>query len=87
MLRRERPIVFVLVVVAIVLVAIGIVYVTIAPPSLPSFLPGHVVRHAKHPYHGKKYWKRGVLAFLLSVVVLGSAWAVSKTRQRSLSHR
>ncbi|MCU1428443.1 MAG: hypothetical protein JWL83_2443 [Actinomycetia bacterium] len=87
MFRRERPIALVLVVAAVVLAAVGIVYLVIAPPSLPSFIPGHVVRHTHKAYHGKKFWKRGVLAFLLCAVALGLAWSQSTMRRRHLRHR
>jgi hypothetical protein len=40
--RREKPIAIILVVFAIVFVVIGIMYVTILPKNLPSFMPGHV---------------------------------------------
>jgi hypothetical protein len=41
---REKPITIILVVFAIVFVVIGIMYITILPRNLPSFMPGHVTK-------------------------------------------
>jgi amino acid permease len=65
---RIRPLTIILVVVAVVLVAIGIVYLTKTAADLPSFFPGHTAHDTEH------HTKHGLAAIGLAVVALIGAW-------------
>jgi uncharacterized membrane protein len=65
-MRRMSPVSWILVAVAIVFLAIGIVYLTVAAPDLPSFFPGHV----DHAFKAEHYNKRAVASFAVAVVAL-----------------
>jgi hypothetical protein len=65
---RIRALTVVLVVLAIALIAVGVVYVTRTAADLPSFFPGHAVRVTKHHY------KHSFVAFTLAIVALIGAW-------------
>ncbi len=77
---RERLVaVLALIVVGAILVALGVMYLTITAPNLPGFVPGHV-DHARHARH---YSKRGVAALVLSVVAFVGAYLVSRAPSRT----
>jgi amino acid permease len=65
---RIRPVTIGLVLIAVVLVAIGVVYFTKTAADLPSFFPGHAAHSTKH------HVKHGVAMLLLALVVLAGAW-------------
>lgn len=65
---RIRPLTILLVLGALVLIAIGVVYVTKTAADLPAFFPGHTARDATHHY------KHGAAAFTLALVAIGAAW-------------
>ena len=68
LVRDERLLVILAVVVGIVLIAIGIVYWVEPAQSLPSFFPGHQAGSSHH------HVKHGIAAFLLGVACLVFAW-------------
>jgi hypothetical protein len=49
--------VYALLAVAIVMFAVGVVYLFVVPKNLPSFLPGHLSAHAAHPATSKHLGK------------------------------
>jgi len=65
---RIRAVTVLLVVLAIALVAVGVVYVTRTAADLPSFFPGHAAGVTKHHY------KHSFVAFTLAIVTLVGAW-------------
>jgi hypothetical protein len=65
---RIRPLTIVLIVVAVVLIVIGIVYLTRSAADLPSFFPGH------DPKDTATHTKHGLAALALAVVALVGAW-------------
>jgi len=73
-MRRISPIAWVLIVIGVVLVIVGIVYMTKTPPNLPSFFPG-VVKHPnpKRAYK-HKYTKRGIAAFVVAAIAFVGAY-------------
>jgi hypothetical protein len=63
----------ILIVIGLVLIALGIVYLTVPADSLPSFLPGHEAGLAR------VRMKHGLLAGAFGVVVLAAGfWAGRK---------
>ena len=56
----------VLTLVALILIAIGLVYISTPATHLPSFFPGHVA----HARHARPYSKRGVVALIVAFVLL-----------------
>jgi hypothetical protein len=73
--RRFSVLGWLLIVIGLVFVAIGIVYFGVRAPNLPSFLPGHVTGTA-----GGRYWKRGVVAFVLAIVAFAGAFFAGRRR-------
>jgi hypothetical protein len=65
---RVRALTVLLVVVALALVAVGVVYVTRTAADLPTFFLGHAAKSTKHHY------KHGLVAFTLAIVALLGAW-------------
>jgi cytochrome b561 len=65
---RIRPLTIGLVLLAVVLVAIAVVYFTKTAADLPGFFPGHAAHATKHHY------KHGVAVILLALLALGAAW-------------
>lgn len=53
---------------------VGLIYLTVTAPALPSFLPGHVP-HAQHPH---TYYKRAVPLLAVAAVALYLAHRISK---------
>ncbi|MGO9875203.1 MAG: hypothetical protein ACLPVY_15525 [Acidimicrobiia bacterium] len=65
---RIRPLTLLLVVLALALIAVGVVYVTTTAGDLPTFFLGHAARSTKHHY------KHALVAFTLAIVALVGAW-------------
>jgi len=65
---RIRPLTLLLLVVALVLVVIGVVYMTTTAANLPAFFPGHVAHSAA------KHYKHASAAIILALVALAGAW-------------
>jgi H+/Cl- antiporter ClcA len=65
---RIRPLTILLVVLAIALVAGGVVYFTETAHDLPAFFPGHDVHSTTH------HVKYGIALVTLAVLALGAAW-------------
>ncbi len=65
---RIRPLTILLVVLAIALVAGGVVYFTETAHDLPAFFPGHDVHSTTH------HTKHGLALITLAAVALGAAW-------------
>jgi amino acid permease len=63
-----RPVTALLVVLAIALVAVGVVYLTTSADQLPSILPGHQAHLTRH------HTKHGIAMFGLAVLALVGAW-------------
>ncbi len=72
-----RPLTIVLVLLAAVLVAIGVVYFTKTAADLPSFFPGHAAHSTKH------HVKHGIAMIMLAVVALGAAWFTTAPERHS----
>jgi amino acid permease len=62
-MRRISPLSWLLIVVGLAFLVLGVIYLTITGPNLPSFIPGHVgpVKNAGH------YNKRGVASLAVAV--------------------
>jgi amino acid permease len=69
-MRRISPLTWLLIVVGLAFLAVGVIYLTVTAPNLPSFIPGHV-GHVKHARH---YKKRGVGSLAVAVVAFAGAW-------------
>jgi hypothetical protein len=67
-----------LLVLGAVLLAVGIIYLSITAPHLPSFVPGRVA-HARHARH---YNKRGIVAIVLAAVAFVGASFVARVSTR-----
>ena len=67
-MRRISPIGWVLIAVGVILVIVGIVYLTTAPPDLPSFFPGVVSHPLKNHVYKHKYTKRAFASFVLAAI-------------------
>lgn len=65
---RIRPLTLLLLVVALVLVVIGVVYMTTTAANLPAFFPGHVAHSAA------KHYKHASAVIILALVALAGAW-------------
>jgi hypothetical protein len=71
--------VYALLVVALVIFALGVVYLLEVPKDLPSFLPGHVDARAASATARSTthYSKRAAMAFLASAAMF--IWAMSQS--------
>jgi amino acid permease len=58
----------VLAIIAILCIIAGVIYVTTAAKSLPSFLPGHIANSSGH------HPIRAVIALIVGVILLVGAW-------------
>ncbi len=65
---RIRPLTILLVLLALILVAGGVVYFTKAAADLPGFFPGHAAHSTKH------HVKHGLALITLALLALGGAW-------------
>jgi amino acid permease len=65
---RIRPLTIVLLLLAVVLIAGGVVYFTKTAADLPGFFPGHTAHSTKH------HVKHGLALITLAVFALGAAW-------------
>jgi amino acid permease len=66
---NKRLIALVLAVIAVLFIILGVVYLTVAPSSLPGFLGNRSYDH---------HTKRMIASFVLAVVFLGAAWFTGK---------
>jgi hypothetical protein len=89
---RIQPVAIVLVVLAVILVVVGIFYLTQTANHLPSFMPGHTSpklpecsarRGNEACFDPRHYTKRGIAAIGLAVILLIGAWYTSGLRTRS----
>ena len=90
--RRPNPLAIALVVAAVLLVIVGIIYVTTSSWDLPGFIPGKpgdkvialLKRHHRSP---RKFTKRGIAAMILAAVaLLGAYYAAGLNRRRRRSN-
>ena len=65
---RIRPATVLLLVVAALLIAAGVVYFTKTAQDLPAFFPGHAAHSTKH------HVKHGLALMTLAVLALAAAW-------------
>jgi len=65
---RIRPLTIVLVVLAVIFIAAGVVYFTKTAADLPSFFPGHDAHSTTH------HTKHGIAMIGLAVIALVGAW-------------
>jgi hypothetical protein len=71
-------------IIALLALAAGIVYLTVASSSLPSWFPGHARHHVSRATHSH----RGIAGVAVGVVLLaGSIWLAISARARSHSPR
>jgi hypothetical protein len=71
----------VLVVVGVALAVLGIIYLTVAAPDLPSFIPGHVAEARRK----RTYNKRGILALVLAAVAFVLAYLAARSDKGALT--
>ena len=74
---RIRPLTIVLLVLAVIFVAGGIVYFTTAAKDLPSFVPGHAAHSTHH------HIKHGLAMIVLALLALGAAWFTTAPEKSS----
>jgi uncharacterized membrane protein len=70
-MRRISPLSWLLIVVGLAFLVLGIIYLTVTAPNLPSFIPGHVgpVKHAH------RYKKRAAASLAVAIVAFaGAGW-------------
>jgi hypothetical protein len=79
--RRVSPLSWLLIVVGVLFVVLGVIYLTVAAPDLPSFIPGHV----EHVRRARRYNKRGIAAIVVAVAAFAGAWFNDFRRDRSRS--
>jgi amino acid permease len=65
---RNRALIAVAVVLAVLLIVVAVVYWVEPAKSLPSFFPGHSGTETKH------HVKHGVAAFVVGLALLAFAW-------------
>jgi amino acid permease len=94
-LRRIQPVAIVLVVVAVLLVIVGVIYLTQTTNDLPSWMPGrpsdrqlsleicNADKSNRPCFTPRHYTKRAVAAFGLAAVALVGAWYTSGLRKPS----
>ena len=63
MLRRLSPLSWLLIVVGVLFVVLGIIYLTVAAPDLPSFIPGAIDHAVKRK---RTYSKRGIASLVVA---------------------
>ena len=82
--HRERPLVYLLVTVALIAFAVGVVYLFTMPKDLPSFLPGHVAARgaAEAAKSTTRYSRRAAMAFVASAAIFLVAVSQSWTWRR-----
>jgi len=73
-MRRISPIGWALIAIGVVLVVIGILYMTQLPPDLPGFLPGALAHPKPHHVYKHKFTKRGIAAFIVAAVAFIGAY-------------
>jgi hypothetical protein len=82
--RRERPLVYLLVGIALIAFVVGVIYLSATPKDLPSFLPGHVAARgaARAAKSTTRYGKRAAMAFVASAAIFLYAVSQSWTWRR-----
>ena len=80
-MKRNAPVAATvgLVLLAILLVVVGVVYVSKSAGSLPSFFPGHVAKSAADAGH--HHSKHGIVAFIVAALCLAGAWMTTGRRE------
>ena len=73
-MRRISPISWALIVVGVLLIVVGVIYMTKSPLDLPGFLPGAVAHARKGATYKQKYTKRGVAALIVAVGCFAGAF-------------
>jgi amino acid permease len=74
---RNRALIAVAVVVAVLLVAVAVIYWAEPAKSLPSFFPGHSAGSTHH------HFKHGVAAIVVALALLAFAWFQTGPRERT----
>jgi hypothetical protein len=74
---NRKPLVAGCVVLAVLFVALAVVYFTKTASALPSFLPGHQAGSTRH------HVKHGIAMILLAVVSLAGAWMLGGPAKES----
>ncbi len=74
---RIRPATIGLLALAVLLVVVGVVYVTTTAGNLPAFFPGHAAHSTHH------HVKHGLAAFTLALVTLIGAWFTTAPERSS----
>jgi hypothetical protein len=84
-----KPLAVILVVIGVVLLAYGIIYLTVTTPHLPFFVPGKPTEKVIHLPHfrARHYTKRAIAAFILAGIAFIGAWYASGTRERIMRGR
>jgi hypothetical protein len=87
--RRERPLVYILVGIALIVFVVGVIYLSMTPKDLPSFLPGHVAARgaARAAKSTARYSKRATMAFVASAAIFLVAVSQSWTWRRWRHYR
>ena len=82
-MKRNAPVAATigLIVLAVVLVVVGVVYVSKPAGSLPSFFPGHVAKSATDAGH--HHSKHGIVAFIVAALCLAGAWMTTGKKELS----
>lgn len=89
---RINPATIVLIVIGVILVIVGIMYLTIPANNLPGFFPGATdpvlpkcggdLQPPLECFRERTYGKRGIAVLLLSVACFVGAWYTSGMRAR-----
>jgi hypothetical protein len=74
---RIRPMTIGLLLLAVVFIAIAVMYFTKTAADLPSFFPGHAAHSAKH------HTKHGIATVGLALVALVGAWFTTSPERSS----
>jgi hypothetical protein len=72
---KIKPLTIVLALLGVVLIVVGIVYVSRSAGELPSFFPGHEAGSTH------KHIKHGLAAFALGIVAFVGAWLTTAPRR------
>jgi hypothetical protein len=78
---KVKPLAIILVVIAVLLLIGGIIYLVVAAPDLPGFMPGKPNYKVSSERH---YTKRGIALLILSALAFVGAWYASGLRSRAV---
>ena len=81
---KEKPFVVIVYFVACAFAIASVLYLTLGPAQLPSFLPGHLARPGHHP---PVYHMRALVCALVALVLACVAWSDSTYGKRWRRHR